>query len=759
MSKGGDGIQIFLRIRPTKRPSGYLTLDDADPSKLAFKVPRNEDVIVNNTRTDYRFKFNGILGPDARQEEVYDRVGSVAVENALSGFNSTIFAYGQTGSGKTFTITGGSERYIDRGIIPRALSALFKRFQSDADTKYSAFISYLEIYNNDGYDLLDSTHETSKLEDMRKVAMLEDEDGNYHLKNLSMHPVSSEEDALNCLFLGDTNRAISETDMNQASSRSHCIFTVSIEQRKTGADTVVRSKLHLVDLAGSERVHKTSSSGQTLREAKYINSSLFFLEMVIVALHEQSKKSRTHIPYRNSMMTSVLRDSLGGNCKTVMVATISPERAHTDESISTCNFAQRVALVKNVAQINEDVDPDTIIRRLKAELSALREEIRFLKGEAGEGYDLSEEQREELKRKVMEYVDDRDIQAMLNIGSMTLTKIRDVHAIFKNLVLEAREEGGGGSGDPELEKQVGQLRNSLQQRDNEIAILVNMVKQGKKMPGTAEAKDSRGSSASTSGRVERKASGGPIQGGREGNRERIIQQLAEKVVGGVSLCKDRGILDDPAKAFEYFKSKYPGAGGIEENKALLKSKYAEAKKTGELVNRARGSINYLKTTIEQLRRERAMERVVEDAKGEEKDDVDPEEAEHRKQIDQEKFVYKSNFNKLRELKSAIEHIQRLLEKSRVKMQTDFDAWYKHCVDFTTRYSGPDKPNPPGSAASTEVEDYQQENDTSMTAAPKRTDAAPLTSKITGNAEADADIQAFFRAKEELMRRSQSKATS
>jgi len=182
-------------------------------------------------------------------------------------------------------------------------------------------------------------------------------------------------DALNCLFLGDTNRAISETDMNQASSRSHCIFTVSIEGRKVGSDTVMRSKLHLVDLAGSERVHKTSTTGQTLREAKYINSSLFYLEMVIVALHEKAKKGRSHIPYRNSMMTNVLRDSLGGNCKTVMVATISPDQSNTDESISTCNFAQRVALIKNVAQINEDVDPELVIRRLKAELSQLREEV------------------------------------------------------------------------------------------------------------------------------------------------------------------------------------------------------------------------------------------------------------------------------------------------------------------------------------------------------------------------------------------------
>jgi len=166
---------------------------------------------------------------------------------------------------------------------------------------------------------------------MKKVSLLEDEDGRYHLKNLSMHPVASEEDALNCLFLGDTNRAISETDMNLQSSRSHCVFTISIEGRKQGEDSVRRSKLHLVDLAGSERVGKSGTQGQTLKEAKYINSSLFYLEMVIVALHEKATKGRAHIPYRNSMMTNVLRDSLGGNCKTVMVATISPDERNTDE--------------------------------------------------------------------------------------------------------------------------------------------------------------------------------------------------------------------------------------------------------------------------------------------------------------------------------------------------------------------------------------------------------------------------------------------
>ena len=152
---------------------------------------------------------------------------------------------------------------------------------------------FIEIYNERGYDLLDPSHETKALEDLPKVSLLEDEHGNFHLKNLSMHVADTEEDALNLLFMGDTNRAIAETPMNMASSRSHCIFSISLEARDISSDKVRRSKLHLVDLAGSERVGKTNSSGSVLQEAKYINGSLFFLEMVIVALYEKATKGKT----------------------------------------------------------------------------------------------------------------------------------------------------------------------------------------------------------------------------------------------------------------------------------------------------------------------------------------------------------------------------------------------------------------------------------------------------------------------------------
>jgi kinesin family member 6/9 len=155
---------------------------------------------------------------------------------------------------------------------------------------------------------------------------------------------------------------------------------VSLESRQEGSTTIKRSKLHLVDLAGSERVHKTQASGQLLREATHINTSLHYLEMVIVALHEKNKGARTHIPYRNCLMTSILRDSLGGNCKTTMIATINPEAEHTEESLSTCRFAQRVARVQNSATVNEEVDPSVLIRQLKARIAAQEAEVQFLKG-------------------------------------------------------------------------------------------------------------------------------------------------------------------------------------------------------------------------------------------------------------------------------------------------------------------------------------------------------------------------------------------
>ncbi|XP_038825461.1 kinesin-like protein KIF6 [Salvelinus namaycush] len=475
-------IQIFARVKPTKKTTSVYCVDNEEPtgSILEFLVPKDlADGFVNNKKETYKFRFQEVFDQTVKQEDIFEAIAKPVADSVLSGYNGTVFAYGQTGSGKTFTITGGAERYSDRGIIPRTLSYLYQHFSQDSSMVYTTHISYLEIYNEVGYDLLDPRHEASRLEDLPKVTIMEDPDQNIHLRNLSLHQSANEEEALNLLFLGDTNRMIAETPMNQASTRSHCIFTMHVCGREPGSVTVRRSKLHLVDLAGSERVGKTGVCGQLLTEAKYINLSLHYLEQVIIAL---SEKNRLHIPYRNSMMTSVLRDSLGGNCMTTMIATVSVDKRNVDESISTCRFAQRVALIRNEALLNEEMDPALLIVRLKREIQSLKEELSMVTGEKREDQ-LTQEEIHKMEELVKVFLDDPDCEVTLALGP-DMRKIHYCFSLLKVMIRERLSIGDGGGDHPSPPPPVvvpnqkdspqlqpadlTKLREMLTQRDNEI---------------------------------------------------------------------------------------------------------------------------------------------------------------------------------------------------------------------------------------------------------------------------------------------------
>eukprot|EP00775_Hariotina_reticulata_P013682 gene13682-13804_t len=593
-------IDIFLRVKPVLKPTDRITLDNLE-STVAFNIPRDSAAgLINNSKERYQFSFNGLLSPDAKQDEVFERVARPVVVSALEGFNGTIFAYGQTGSGKTFTITGGAERYIDRGIIPRTITCIYAELAKHTNYTFQVHVSYLEIYNETGLVAAARVFSTAMHSKMQ-VYIQEDEEQNIHFKHLSVHRAASEEEALNLLFLGDTNRTISETPMNQASSRSHCIFTIMLEARRPGSDLVRRSKLNLVDLAGSERVAKTGVDGTILKEAKYINLSLHYLEQVIVALQERSMGlARGHVPYRNSLMTLVLRDSLGGNCRTVMVATISGEVQSMEESISTCRFAQRVALVKNEVSVNEEVDPSAVIRRLRQEVRDLKEELKLLKGEGPVRGPLTEDEIERLKLQLLAFVADEAQDSSLNLGGDMLM-IRAGWQVFKQLLRQTRHpeasagssnalQSAGGSrsgsssqssdlttdgGGKAMQEQIRKLKLQVQQRDNEIAIMA-----------------------------------------------------------------------------------------IEDNKHLLKAKYNQAKALATAVNASKGKMQELKAQIEHWRMQRSAACVVEgtDPVAALASD-EPREQQAKQQIEQEKASYKASFSQLRELKSEIEQLQMLLEQS------------------------------------------------------------------------------------------------
>ncbi|XP_054861520.1 kinesin-like protein KIF6 [Amphiprion ocellaris] len=804
-------IQIFGRIKPNKKTTAVYSVDNEEQTgaSLEFVVPRDlADGFVNNKRECYKFRFQKVFDQATKQEEIFEHIAKPVADSVLAGYNGTIFAYGQTGSGKTFTITGGAQRYNDRGIVPRTLSYLYERFSQDSNMVYTTNISYLEIYNEVGYDLLDSRHEASRLEDLPKVMIMEDPDQNIHLRNLSMQQSANEEEALNLLFLGDTNRMIAETPMNQASTRSHCIFTVHLCRREPGSATVRRSKLHLVDLAGSDRVSKTGLNGQLLTEAKYINLSLHYLEQVIIAL---SEKNRSHIPYRNSTLTSVLRDSLGGNCMTTMIATLAVDRRNLDESISTCRFAQRVALIKNEAILNEELDPALLIARLKREVLSLKEELAMVTGEQRDDQ-LTVEEIQKLEKQVKAFLDDTDPDFTLSLGP-DMRKIQYCFSLLKTMILDKQvrrnrhsdgQESPAATGMQEEKEEnshhsaaeVDKLKEMLQQRDNEISILVKMLKKEKKRAQDAAAQ-------LTSIPTDQRASTMPLlkEGSVDAASENHGGRAAQHMKRGPQLSMGK------KEAFETFIRDHKDNLTIEDNKSLLKQRSAETRRLREQLNESRDRITELKKQLEMRRRQRAAHGVMGNHKDSEEED-DPVEENLRKHIEQEKLAYKSTIDHLKALRTEMEHLQLLLERAKIKIHKDFHQWWSQeasslqesesgatarcpvgspngalqpsspgtpgfrapALSSTMRGSPAGDPNPdrPGSSGqeirSITPRSVPAWNNISLDG--KVTDCTPLSEwraiatstissssfPLTGDQQTDADILAFIRARQNLFSR-------
>ena len=364
-------VRVVIRSRPTARFASKNIKIDEENNTITITKPKNEDAgVVNNQVESWKFKYNKIHH-NRSQEDVFDFWARDIIANIVEGYNGTIMCYGQTGAGKTFTMNGSTANYKYRGVIPRTLSLIFQEVDSRFDQQVTIKVSYVEIYNELMFDLLSPTptHEQSG-----NISIVEDAAGNITLKGLSLHACKNEEEALNYLFEGETNRTVSVHELNKNSSRSHCIFTIHTESKSKieSTEKIHVSKLHLVDLAGSERTKKTGSSGITLKEAAFINKSLSFLEQVVVAVCD---RKRDHVPYRQSKLTNLLKDSIGGNWKTLMIANIWPELENLEETISTCKFATRMMRVSNEATVNINQDPVVLIKKYEREIRDLKREL------------------------------------------------------------------------------------------------------------------------------------------------------------------------------------------------------------------------------------------------------------------------------------------------------------------------------------------------------------------------------------------------
>ncbi|KAK9932899.1 hypothetical protein M0R45_020120 [Rubus argutus] len=350
-----SGVQVIVRMRPPRK--------DKDEGEMLVQKTSSDSLSINGQT----FTFDSVADTDASQLDIFQLVGVPLVENCMAGFNSSVFAYGQTGSGKTYTMWGPANALLDenlssdqQGLTPRVLERLFARINeeqmkhADKQLKYQCQCSFLEIYNEQITDLLDPNQKSLQIR----------------------------EDVKSALIKGLSNRRTGSTSINAESSRSHTVFTCVVESRyKSVADGISSfksSRINLVDLAGSERQKLTGAAGERLKEAGNINRSLSQLGNLINILAEISQTGKQrHIPYRDSRLTFLLQESLGGNAKLAMVCAVSPTQSCKSETFSTLRFAQRAKAIKNKAVVNEVMQDD--VNHLREVIRQLRDELQRIK--------------------------------------------------------------------------------------------------------------------------------------------------------------------------------------------------------------------------------------------------------------------------------------------------------------------------------------------------------------------------------------------
>ncbi|EGW32277.1 uncharacterized protein SPAPADRAFT_55769 [Spathaspora passalidarum NRRL Y-27907] len=338
-------IKVICRVRPENSW-------EARKGRSIVGFPNSETISIHGRDVTNTFTFDRVFDHNASQLDVYQYSISEIVDDVFNGYNGTVLAYGQTGAGKSYTMMGSPLDYNEKGIIPRISEEIFSRINNGSpDIEYTVAVSFMEIYMEQIKDLICIAHNDNP---EYKFEIHEDKTNGIYVTGLSQQFANSEEDLLRILGEGIKYRSTSATNMNSESSRSHTIFELKLTQKHIETEVSKYSRLFLVDLAGSEKVDKTGSQGQTLQEAKKINLSLSALGNVINSLTDGKS---THVPYRDSKLTRILQESLGGNSRTSLIINCSPSSLNELETISTLRFGTRAKFIKNEAHVNTELSP------------------------------------------------------------------------------------------------------------------------------------------------------------------------------------------------------------------------------------------------------------------------------------------------------------------------------------------------------------------------------------------------------------------
>jgi kinesin family member 3B len=389
MAGRGESVRVCVRIRPMsnkEKQDGRTQIVFAHKASAEIELVNPE---ADGAEPPKKFTFDAAISAEASQMDVYNKAATDIVESVVNGFNGTIFAYGQTGAGKSHTMEGYSEPPEEKGIIPNSFKHIFDRIAEESTTKqFMVYASYLEIYNEEIRDLLSQ-------DPKNHLELKENLETGVYVKDLISRQVTGAAEIDAVMQQGKKNRSVGATLMNQTSSRSHSMFTITVEACANavgvdGKQHICVGKLNLVDLAGSERQAKTGATGDRMKEATKINLSLSALGNVISALVDGKSQ---HIPYRDSKLTRLLQDSLGGNAKTVMIANCGPADYNYNETLSTLRYANRAKNIKNKPKINED-PKDAKIREYQEKIKELREALAAQEKQGGGGGGFTAEGKE-----------------------------------------------------------------------------------------------------------------------------------------------------------------------------------------------------------------------------------------------------------------------------------------------------------------------------------------------------------------------------
>ncbi|XP_065494667.1 kinesin-like protein KIF11 [Caloenas nicobarica] len=430
----GKNIQVVVRCRPfnaSERKASSYAVVDCDQTRKEVSV-RTGGVTDKTSRKTYTFDM--VFGAQAKQIDVYRSVVCPILDEVIMGYNCTVFAYGQTGTGKTFTMEGErspNEEYTWEedplaGIIPRTLHQIFEKL-SENGTEFSVKVSLLEIYNEELFDLLNPTSDVGE-----RLQMFDDPRNKRGviIKGLEEITVHNKNEVYQILERGAAKRTTAATYMNAYSSRSHSVFSITIHMKETtldGEELVKIGKLNLVDLAGSENIGRSGAVDKRAREAGNINQSLLTLGRVITALVERAP----HIPYRESKLTRILQDSLGGRTKTSIIATVSPASINLEETLSTLEYAHRAKNIMNKPEINQKLTKKALIKEYTEEIERLKRDLAATREKNGvyislENYEALNGKLTVQEEQIIEYID------KISVLEEEVKRITELFTVNKN---------------------------------------------------------------------------------------------------------------------------------------------------------------------------------------------------------------------------------------------------------------------------------------------------------------------------------------